>query len=144
MNSAGAVGTSGITRSWSSGSIAHHKCEEQSFARCVRVSQWLQESTSGARSREVAPVAAGEADGDLAKGQSKAKRRREQVPRGDTWYAQRVRERLLVGSRRSVLWKSEAFHGAKAEAALARWQTWRDGQGRHRATRASEVGISGE
>jgi hypothetical protein len=37
-----------------------------------------------------------------------------------------------------VLWKPEAFHGAKVEAALARWQTWFEGQGRWWATRASE------
>jgi len=66
MNSAGAVGTSGTTRSVGSASVARNASEEQSFVRCARVSQWLQKSTSGVRSREVAPVAAGEADGDLA------------------------------------------------------------------------------
>jgi hypothetical protein len=84
MSSAGAVGASGTTRSVCSGSTAHNTSEEQSFVRCARVSQWLQKSTSGVRSREAAPVAAGEADGDIARAvQLRAKRRRERVPRSN-------------------------------------------------------------
>lgn len=40
------------------------------FVWCARVSQWLQKSTSGVRSREAAPVVAGAADGDLVRASS--------------------------------------------------------------------------
>jgi len=69
-NSAGAVGASGTTRSVCSGSTVHNASGEQSFVWCARVSQWLQKSISGVRSREAAPVVAGEADGDLARASS--------------------------------------------------------------------------
>jgi hypothetical protein len=97
----------------------HSSGEEQSFARCARAPCWLHKSVSGVRSREAMPVAAGEADGDLARGQEpRAKRHRERSPGGNTW-------RKAKGPRRVAFWlqtlgvvEPRAFHEATVKAML--------------------------